>query len=148
MKFSSILGETDRQRMARIREEVKNPNNKAKKILDYISQNPGKGYKEIMTALELPEGTISSTPHRFKMTGKLKARKQDGLQRFYPNSYQFVDEVKEVHVPQPVKTPKTTSNDQKMAAIVEDLAKDYTWNTGVDSAPLREFIEYLKGGEK
>lgn len=149
MKLSTILGETDRQRMARIREEAKNPNNKAKKILEFVHANPGKGYKEIMRALDMHEGTVSSTLYRMKMTNKVKARRQDGLQRFYPNSYQFADEVKKVRlIPQPVQVPTEVDNNQKMASIVEDLAKDYTWETSVDSAPLRDFIEYLRRGEK
>ncbi len=64
-----------------------------KNILDFIDAHPGTTYREMFNARVANEATLSSTLNRLKKNGQLKMRYQDFLNRYYPKSYLFSNEI-------------------------------------------------------
>jgi len=135
--------------MARARAAKDNPNNVSNRIERFVDSTPGYSAQRIAKELDISYNSAYQTLRRKVQKGKLKALYQDGFKRYYPLSYKTASHT----VPNKTFTtsgstfiPLQKSNDLILAEKVEELAKEFVWETGnvSGSGTLKTFVQYLK----
>ena len=74
---------------------IKSDLSKSQQIVwNAVNDLPGESASDIGRHLTMLDGTVGSSLHRLINKGRIKRRRLDGTFRYYPNNYQFSDEVK------------------------------------------------------